>query len=141
MVDVLTPEQRRKNMSRIRGKDTRPEVTLRSMLHKAGFRFRLHYKKLSGKPDIVLPKYRTAIFVHGCFWHRHAGCRFASTPRTRSEFWQKKFQETVARDARNRKEIAKSGWQVVTVWECELNHDPQNVLSYLCFFLRGRVDA
>jgi len=141
MVDVLTPEQRRKNMSRIRGKNTRPEVELRSMLHKAGFRFRLHYKKLPGKPDIVLPRFRTAVFVHGCFWHRHQGCRFASNPKTRPDFWKKKFQETVERDARNAQLISASGWQVVTIWECELKKNPEEALHRLHLRLKGDADA
>lgn len=131
MVDVLTPEQRRKNMSRIRGKDTRPEIQLRSTLHRAGFRFRLHYRKLPGRPDIAMPKYKTAIFVHGCFWHRHEGCKYATTPKSRPDFWQKKFKENVERDARNREQILAAGWKVITVWECELKNQPEKVARRL----------
>ena len=98
MADRLTKEHRSWNMSRIRGRDTGPERSLRSMLHRAGYRFRLHDKRLPGRPDIVLHKYKTAIFVNGCFWHRHAGCRNATTPSSRTDFWQKKFAETVERD-------------------------------------------
>lgn len=136
MVDVLTPEQRHRNMSRIRGKDTTPELKLRSMLHRAGYRFRLHYPRLPGRPDIVLPKYRTVVFVHGCFWHRHEGCKYATEPKTRPEFWKKKFSDTVERDSRNRKEISEAGWQVITIWECELKHEPRKTFQRLCCSLR-----
>jgi DNA mismatch endonuclease (patch repair protein) len=106
-------------MGRIRGKDTKPEVKVRSRLHRAGYRFRLHVMTLPSKPDIVLPKYRAVILVHGCFWHRHQGCKAASTPGTRREFWQAKFDGNVARDARNIAELRKLGWQVYVLWECE----------------------
>ena len=123
-------------MSRIKGRNTNPEVRLRSLLHRAGFRFRLHAKDLPGRPDVVLPKYRTAIFVHGCFWHRHPGCRNATTPSTRPEFWQQKFQSNVIRDARNRTELEAAGWKVKTVWECELKTDAEGVISHLAGELR-----
>lgn len=118
-MDRISPEQRSWNMSRIRGKDTKPELVVRSMLHRMGLRFRLHRKDLPGKPDIVLPKYRTVIFVHGCFWHRHRSCRFAYTPKTRQEFWQQKFVGTVERDKKKAKQLRRLGWRVLTVWECE----------------------
>lgn len=118
-------------MSRIRGKDTRPEVQLRKLLHAAGYRFRLHVRKLPGKPDIVLKKYKTAIFVHGCFWHRHEGCAGATMPKTRTEFWTAKFHETVQRDQRKREELENAGWQVITVWECNLERTPLAVLKYI----------
>ena len=108
-------------MSRIRSRDTKPERAVRSILHCMGFRFRLHRRDLPGSPDIVLPKYQTAIFVHGCFWHRHKGCRFAYTPKTRPAFWQKKFSDNVARDQRSARNLRKEGWHVLTVWECELS--------------------
>lgn len=136
MADTITRERRSWNMSRIRGRDTGPELRLRSLLHRAGFRFRLHAKKLSGRPDIVLPKYRTAIFVHGCFWHRHAGCRNATTPSTRAEFWQEKFDGNVCRDARNRADLEVAGWTVMTVWECELKTDAEEVVRRLAGELR-----
>ena len=120
MVDRLSKEKRSWNMSRIRGRNTKPELTVRSMLHRMGYRFRLHRKDLPGKPDIVLPKYRTVVFVHGCFWHRHKRCRYAYNPKSRVEFWQKKFNDTVERDRRNRKELKKLGWQVVVIWECQI---------------------
>ncbi len=106
-------------MSRIRGKDTKPELRVRSQLHRMGYRFRLHRKDLPGRPDIVLPKYDTIIFVHGCFWHRHKGCRFAYTPKTRVEFWETKFEQNVRRDRRNEAALRKRGWRIIRIWECE----------------------
>ncbi|HNT27730.1 MAG TPA: DNA mismatch endonuclease Vsr [bacterium] len=124
MVDSLSKEKRSWNMSRVRGKDTRPEIVVRSLLHRSGFRFSLHRPDLPGKPDIVLPKYRTAIFVHGCFWHRHTGCADATTPKTHTDFWTNKFTGNIKRDCKNKKLLKKSGWRVLTVWECEtLNPD------------------
>ena len=119
MSDVHSPEQRSFNMSRIRSADTQPEKKVRSILHKAGFRYRLHVKDLPGKPDIVLPKYRTVIFVHGCFWHRHKGCKFAYNPKSRIDFWQKKFRDNVERDLRNAKALDELGWKRLVIWECE----------------------
>ena len=106
-------------MAQVRSKNTKPELLIRSALHRLGYRFRLHKKGLPGRPDVVLPKYRTAIFVHGCFWHRHPGCRKASFPKTRVEFWEDKFDTNVARDERNRTDLLAAGWHVLTVWECE----------------------
>lgn len=136
MVDTLTRERRSWNMSRIKGRNTRPELVLRSLLHSAGFRFRLHAKQLPGRPDIILPRYRTAIFVHGCFWHRHPGCRDATTPSTRREFWQAKFDGNVSRDARNQAALEAAGWTVLTVWECELKSDAEGVARRLATKLR-----
>jgi DNA mismatch endonuclease (patch repair protein) len=129
VADTLTQERRSWNMSRIRGANTAPEVLLRSLLHKAGFRYRLHDSKLPGRPDIVLRRYRAAVFVHGCFWHRHRGCRNATTPSSRPEFWEEKFSKTVERDRRKAAELANAGWNVITVWECDLEKDPQTVLA------------
>jgi DNA mismatch endonuclease (patch repair protein) len=129
--DVHSPETRSYNMSRIRGKDTKPEVKLRSLLHGEGYRFRLHDPRLPGKPDIVLPKYKTAIFVNGCFWHRHEGCRHSSMPQTRQDFWKKKFSGTVLRDRKKIQQLEESGWKALTIWECELKDEPQSVLSRL----------
>jgi len=106
-------------MSRVRSADTSPEIKVRSTLHRLGYRFRLHRGDLPGNPDIVLPRHRTAIFVHGCFWHRHPRCKEASTPATRKGYWLPKFERTVKRDRRNRKELRKIGWEVVVVWECQ----------------------
>jgi DNA mismatch endonuclease (patch repair protein) len=119
-------------MSRIRGQNTGPELKLRSLLHRAGYRFRLHDRKLPGRPDIVLKSYRTAIFVHGCYWHRHPGCPKTTTPQSRTAFWQKKFEATIERDKRKAAELRAMGWQVVTVWECELEQDAEAVLSDVC---------
>ena len=109
MVDIITKEKRSWNMSRIKGRDTKPELMLRSMLHRAGFRFRLHDSRLLGKPDIVLPRYNTIIFVNGCFWHRHEGCKYAYTPKSRQDFWQKKFKGTMLRDQEKVKQLMQKG--------------------------------
>ncbi|WP_308719825.1 very short patch repair endonuclease [Komagataeibacter xylinus] len=131
MADTISAERRSWNMSRIRGRDTGPEMRLRSLLHRVGFRFRLHAKELPGKPDIVLPKYHTVIFVHGCFWHRHEGCRNATKPATRTEFWQAKFDGNVARDKRNKAALEAAGWTVITVWECELKANADRLVQQL----------
>lgn len=138
MADVHTPERRSYNMSRIKGRDTQPEKTLRSLLHRNGLRFRIHDKKLPGHPDVVLPKYRSVIFVHGCFWHRHPGCRYASVPKTRSAFWNEKFSRNVERDRRNVFLLEKAGWNTIIVWECELKKDPAAVLENTLVLLRSR---
>lgn len=126
-------------MSRIRGKNTKPEVRLRSMLHRAGFRFRVHDNRLPGKPDIVLPKYKSVIFVNGCFWHRHEGCRYCTTPATRREFWEKKFSGTVQRDRDKKQQLEAAGWDVFIVWECELKRDSDGVLRFLIDELQKKV--
>lgn len=120
MPDVVDRETRSRMMAGIQGKDTKPELSLRRALHARGFRYRLHAKDLSGKPDLVLPKHRAVVFVHGCFWHRHEGCRFATTPATRPEFWQAKFAANVARDSAVCSMLLRDGWRVATVWECAL---------------------
>jgi len=118
-VDGLTPEKRSWNMSRIRGVDTKPELLVRSLLHRMGYRFRLHRRDLPGRPDIVLPKYRAVVFVHGCFWHRHRGCRYAYVPKSRKDFWKRKFARNVERDREVRHLLRKAGWKILVVWECE----------------------
>jgi DNA mismatch endonuclease, patch repair protein len=118
-MDSLSREKRSWNMSRIRSKDTKPEMIVRSLLHRMGCRFRIHMQKLPGKPDIVLPKYRTVIFVHGCYWHRHPGCKYAYTPKSRQEFWQQKFRENVKRHEVVAAQLDALGWRVIVVWECE----------------------
>jgi DNA mismatch endonuclease (patch repair protein) len=120
MVDTLTPAERSERMSRIRSTNTKPEVALRKALHRLGFRFRLHGNRLPGKPDIVLSKYRTAIFVHGCFWHRHEGCKVATTPKSNTAFWVEKFDRNIARDAAALLELQATGWKVLVAWECQL---------------------
>lgn len=135
MTDVHTSEQRSRNMAAIRGKDTKPEKLVRSVLHAMGYRFRLHRKDLPGKPDIVLPKYKLAIFVHGCFWHSHT-CRFGSvTPATRAAFWFAKRQGTVERDLKRTEQLKVLGWKTLTVWECEARNE-QVFLKMLADSLR-----
>lgn len=119
MTDRLSKEHRSWNMSRIRGKDTKPEKLVRSLLHRMGYRFRLHRRDLPGKPDIVLPKYKTVIFVHGCFWHRHKGCKYAYSPKSRVDFWQDKFRKNVDRDRKVRRSLKSKGWRVIIVWACQ----------------------
>ena len=113
-------EQRSRNMSAIKSKNTKPEIKVRKVLHSMGYRFRLHSKNLPGSPDIVLPKYKTVIFVHGCFWHRHENCKYASTPKTRKEFWEAKFRENINRDKLNQENLSSKGWKIIVVWECEI---------------------
>ncbi|RWX59704.1 DNA mismatch endonuclease Vsr [Mesorhizobium sp. M2A.F.Ca.ET.039.01.1.1] len=137
MVDTLTPAQRSERMSRIRSGNTKPEVLLRLALHRLGFRFRLHGRHLPGRPDIVLPKYKMAVFVHGCFWHRHAGCKVATTPKSNTEFWLEKFDRNVARDSRVIEELEGAGWRVIVAWECELD-SPAKAAAYACE-IAGRV--
>lgn len=117
--DRLTKARRSWNMSRIRGKHTTPEKVVRSMLHRMGYRFRLHAKTLPGCPDIVLPKYKTAIFVHGCFWHRHRGCKNCTTPTNRREWWLAKLNGNAARDKVHQKALRKLGWRSIVIWECQ----------------------
>lgn len=119
-MDRLSKTARSWNMSRIRGGNTGPERAVRSILHRLGYRFRLHAKSLPGRPDVVLPRYSTALFVHGCFWHRHVACPFAYTPKTRVKFWAKKFTTNVVRDRRAISDLHAQGWNVLVVWECDL---------------------
>ncbi|CAN7659434.1 very short patch repair endonuclease [Bosea sp. LjRoot90] len=130
MVDRLTPERRSWLMSRVGGKNTTPEVRVRKAAYALGLRFRLHRKDLPGKPDLVFPKRRIALFVHGCFWHRHPGCRKASNPGTRPDYWGEKFSANTARDGRVAAELEASGWQVVVIWECETK-DPESLSRIL----------
>ena len=120
MSDTRSQTQRSYNMSRIRGKNTKPEILVRKGLHARGFRFRLHNKKLPGSPDIVLPKYRVAIMVNGCFWHGHKGCRYATKPKSNMEFWDAKIARNRHRDEVTEAHLVALGWHVITVWECEL---------------------
>ena len=120
MVDVFTKAKRSEVMSRIRGRDTKPEIAVRSLLHGLGYRFRLHVATLPGRPDIVLPRYRTAILVHGCFWHRHTRCRFCYTPKSRVEFWREKFAGNIQRDRKVRLALKRLGWRTIIIWECQV---------------------
>lgn len=129
-------------MAGIKGKNTKPELALRRALHARGFRFRLHSKNVLGRPDLVLPKYRAVIFVHGCFWHRHVGCSYTTTPATRQEFWQAKFDANVARDEAVRGKLLENGRRVATVWECALRKQDQITASIdrLSAWLRSEED-
>lgn len=139
-MDSLTKEHRSWNMSRIRSGDTAPEKKLRSLLHMAGYRFRIHVRNLPGSPDIVLPKYRAVVFVHGCYWHRHEECKYAYKPKSRVGFWREKFKCTIERDMRKTDELKAAGWRVFVVWECELRKDPQTVLYRVSTNLRGSLE-
>jgi DNA mismatch endonuclease, patch repair protein len=119
VTDTLTPEKRSWNMSRIKGENTKPEIIVRSLLHKMGCRFRLHRKDLPGKPDIVLPKYKTVIFVHGCFWHQHPKCKRATKPKSNTEYWIPKLKKNVQRFIEVKKQLSALGWHIMVVWECE----------------------
>jgi DNA mismatch endonuclease, patch repair protein len=121
MPDTLTLDQRRRCMQSIRSHDTEPEMIARRFLHRLGFRYRLHVAALPGKPDIVLPRYRTAIFVHGCFWHHH-GCGLSVLPKTRLDYWIPKLASTRKRDLRSNRSLKREGWRVITIWECELKN-------------------
>lgn len=134
MADRISAERRSWNMSRIRGRDTKPEVKVRSILHQLGFRFRLHRKDLPGKPDIVLPGRGAVIFVHGCFWHRHKGCAETTTPKTRTAFWKEKFAGNVERDIRAQRRLRRMGWRVKVIWECQ-TRDKDKLAGRLARFL------
>ncbi len=121
LADIVPPEVRSRMMAAIKSKDTKPEVLVRSFLHRAGFRFRNNVKDLPGRPDIVLPKYRTVVFVHGCFWHQHEGCPNATMPKSRKEFWKKKLDRNTERDKEATQKLREAGWNVAVVWECEID--------------------
>ena len=120
-MDIVDHQTRSRMMSGIKGRNTKPEVCIRRFLHAQGFRFRLHVSNLSGHPDIVLPKYKLCIFVHGCFWHRHEGCRYATNPASNPEFWQEKFAANVRRDMKVEAELEAAGWRVCVIWSCQLD--------------------
>lgn len=129
MSDSISPEHRSWNMSRIRGKDTKIEVMVRKYLFSRGYRFRKNDKRYPGKPDVVLPKYHTVIFVNGCFWHHHEGCKNATIPKTRTEFWNEKLGKNVANDKKHVRLLEEAGWNVITIWECELEKDFEGRMS------------
>jgi DNA mismatch endonuclease, patch repair protein len=129
MTDIVDQATRSRMMAAIGGRNTKPEIALRRALHARGFRFRLHSKQVFGRPDIVLTKHKAAIFVHGCFWHRHEGCRYTTIPESRREFWMAKFYANVARDAVVRATLLERGWRVATVWECALRKPDQIVVT------------
>lgn len=136
-MDIVDQPTRSRMMSRIRGTDTGPERRVRSYLHRQGFRFRIHRRDLPGRPDIVLPRYRLVILVHGCFWHRHPHCSLATTPATNHATWQAKFQGNVDRDQRNIAQLQESGWRVLVLWECGLRHKEAADLVWLNQWISG----
>lgn len=143
MADIVSPEKRSQNMSAIRSKNTKPEVYLRKLLFAQGYRYRIADKSVPGHPDIFLRKYNTAIFVNGCFWHRHPGCKYAYTPKSRVEFWQKKFDDNVRRDSAVKAELLEHGIKLLTVWECAIRRmqrdriEEERALAKIIFFIKS----
>ncbi len=140
MTDKLSKEKRSWNMSRIKSSNTKPEMVVRSLLHAMGHRYRLHRKDLPGKPDIVLPKYKTVIFINGCFWHRHSGCNNATMPKTNTEFWEKKLLENVERDIKKQADLENLGWNVIVIWECETEKPSAELSIILKEWISGHTD-
>lgn len=140
-MDIVSPEKRSWMMSRIKGANTAPEKKVRSGLHCRGFRFRLHRRDLPGRPDIVLPKFQAVILVHGCYWHRHSGCKYATTPSTNTDTWLNKFAATVLRDQHNRRRLIDAGWRVAVVWECALKDSLPTVIDSLSDWLMSQENT
>ncbi len=138
MAEKISPETRSRMMSGIRGKNTRPEIAVRSFLHRNGLRFRLHGPQLPGKPDIVLPRWNAVVFVHGCFWHGHLGCRYFKLPKTRVDFWKTKINDNSRRDSLAVDLLREAGWRVAIIWECALRDDPGHSLDELLQFIRSK---
>ena len=136
MADTLTKEKRSWNMSRIRGKDTQIEVKVRKYLFSKGFRYRKNVSELPGKPDIVLPKYNTVVFIHGCYWHRHPGCKYSYTPKSNLDFWEKKFSANIKNDESKREQLENSGWRMIVLWECDIEHRFEQTMETLVSRLR-----
>ena len=140
MIDIVSKKTRSRMMSNIRSKDTKPEMIVRRYLHQNGFRYRLHMKDLPGKPDIVLPKYNVVIFVHGCFWHRHQNCKYATTPSTNRKFWNNKFSINIQRDQRNMDLLKDSGWNIIIFWECAIrNNREKNLIKLIETIVKKRT--
>ena len=135
-MDICSPAKRSEVMSRIRGRDTKPELIVRSLLHRSGVRYSLQRKDLPGRPDIVMPRHGVAVFVHGCFWHRHRGCPVATMPKSRVAFWEEKFARNVARDRRTLRTLRALGWKVIVVWECQVLKNPFAVLRRILRTIR-----
>lgn len=131
MTDIHSKETRSYNMSKIKGKDTKPELLVRKFLYKNGFRYRIHVKDLPGKPDIVLKKYKTVIFVHGCFWHGHESCKYYVIPKTRTEWWLSKISNNIAKDLLVKEQLTIKGWKVIEIWECQLRQAKDETLTLL----------
>jgi DNA mismatch endonuclease, patch repair protein len=137
MADIVSRSKRKEMMSSVKQRHTKPEIAVRKLLHRHGFRFRLHNKKLPGTPDIVLPKYKAVIFVHGCFWHQHEGCRKARRPTSNVEFWNEKLDKNIERDSRKELELKNSGWKVLTIWDCEIK-DENSLIEKVKNFLSAK---
>ena len=137
MADTVSKEKRSWNMSRIRAKDTKIEVAVRKYLFANGFRYRKNVKELPGKPDIVLPKYKAVIFVHGCYWHRHQGCKNCTTPSTNTEFWLEKFNTNVENDRKHKEQLETAGWRVLVLWECEIEQDFEPLMESVVSWLKS----
>jgi DNA mismatch endonuclease (patch repair protein) len=136
MADVHEPEVRSYNMSRIKGKNTKPELIVRKFLFSKGFRYRIHDKRLPGQPDIVLPKYKTVVFIHGCFWHGHEGCKYFVVPKTRTEWWVNKINGNILKDNKSLTHLEAGGWKVITIFECQLKREKLlTTLNHLLSFL------
>jgi len=131
MADHLTEAERSWNMSRIRSRDTSIEMMVRKELFARGFRFRKNDKRYPGTPDVILPKYKTAIFIHGCFWHRHQDCKIATTPKTNTDYWTKKFAKNVENDEKHKMQLIEQGWQVFVIWQCEIEKDLKGTVDHL----------
>lgn len=139
MIDTLSPRERSERMSRIRSKDSAPEMRLRRLVHGMGFRYRLHVKELPGKPDMVFPSRRAVIFMHGCFWHRHGGCKFARLPKSRVQFWQDKLERNRLRDLRNQEDLRELGWRVLVIWECQIRDASETSRVVKSFLTNNRI--
>lgn len=140
MADIVSPEKRSLMMAGIRGRDTGPELAIRRGLHRRGFRYRVNARELPGRPDLKLPRYNAVVFVHGCYWHRHPNCWFATTPSTRTAFWEQKFAANVARDARAVAELRARSWRVAIVWECAIRQHSDNTVELLARWLKAEDD-
>ena len=134
MADIVSRSKRKEMMSKVKQRHTKPEIAVRKLLHRLGYRFRLHSKKLPGTPDIILPKYKTVIFVHGCFWHQHEECRKARRPTSNVEFWNEKLDKNIERDKRKESELKDSDWKVLTIWDCEIK-DENSLIEKVKHFL------
>jgi DNA mismatch endonuclease (patch repair protein) len=139
-MDIFTKAKRSDVMSQIKGHNTTPDREVRSIIHCCGYRFRLHQKNLPGKPDIVLPKYHAVIFVHGCFWHHHPGCKLAYTPKSRVKFWTQKLHENVERDKTVRRQLRNLGWRFLIIWECQIN-DKNKLVKRIDGFLKSSIKS
>ncbi|MBV6787613.1 very short patch repair endonuclease [Xanthomonas perforans] len=137
VAEKISPETRSRMMSGIKGKNTRPEIAVRSFLHRNGFRFRLHGSRLPGRPDVVLPRWNAVVFVHGCFWHGHSGCHYFKLPKTRTDFWQTKIDSNSQRDALAIHRLRQAGWRVAVIWECALRDESDRALDELLRFIRS----